>query len=465
MSHVAIVLAAGLGTRMRSDTPKVAHLVAGRPIIQWVLDAVRATEPARIMVVVGHGADVTRPLLGEGVETCLQAEQLGTGHAVQVALDALGDLGADSVLVVPGDTPLVTGAVLTTLTEVHRTTSSEMTLLTAHASDPTGYGRIVRDEGGAVRGIVEHRDANAEQRTITEINAGMYVFTGAALTEAVAGLDAANAQGELYLPDVVETSVARGLPVEGVLVDESVVVGVNSQRQLAEAAGLLRKRILRGFMDDGVQVMDPDRVYIDAGCTVEAGAVLYPGVHLEGKVSVGTGAVVGPDVFAVDSTIGDGSRVWYSVLRGADVGSNCEVGPFASLRPGTRLGDGSKAGTFVETKNTALGPGAKVPHLSYMGDAEIGAGANIGAGSITCNYDGYEKHQTIIGEAAFIGSDTMLVAPVTVGDGAVTGAGSAITHDVAPGDLAVERSQQRTVPGYAERRAARYRAKRAEEGR
>jgi bifunctional UDP-N-acetylglucosamine pyrophosphorylase/glucosamine-1-phosphate N-acetyltransferase len=271
-----------------------------------------------------------------------------------------------------------------------------------------------------------------------------------------------NSQGELYLTDVVADLAGQGIAVRSV--DPVEVVGVNSHADLALVDARLRRRINTGLMESGVWMLDPDRTYVDATVTVEPGARLYPGTHLEGGSIVRAGATVGPDTLVVDSEVGEEAMVRYSVVREARVGPGADVGPYASLRPGTVLEDGSKVGTFVETKNTTVGQGAKVPHLSYMGDAVIGARANIGAGTITCNYDGYEKHPTVIGEAAFIGSDTMLVAPVTVGDGAVTGAGSVITSDVAPGALAVERSAQKEVPGYSERRAARHRAKDAEEG-
>lgn len=463
MSHVVIVLAAGLGTRMKSGLVKVAHPVAGRPMLSWMLDAVAATHPQRTMVVLGHGADVVASFLPDTVEWCIQPEQRGTGHAVQVALGALGDLDGADVLIVPGDAPIMVGDVLEELVSVHTAGGSAVTLLASTVSDPFGYGRIIRDQDGSVVAVIEERDANDEVRSINEINAGMYVFDSTLLASHVASLKASNDQGELYLTDVVEEAVKAGQPVAAVSVPEESVLGVNSQQQLAEAALVIRDRIIRQMMGAGVRVIDPTRVYVDATVTVDPGVTIYPGVHLEGATTVGAGTVLGPDVYSHDSVIGADSHVWYSVLRGARVGDNCEVGPFASLRPGTVMAANSKVGTFVETKNTTVGEGSKVPHLSYIGDATLGRGVNVGAGSITCNYDGYQKHETHIGDGAFIGSDTMLVAPVSIGDGAVTGAGSTITQDVEPGGLAVERSEQRTIPGYAERRAARYRAARAEE--
>jgi bifunctional UDP-N-acetylglucosamine pyrophosphorylase/glucosamine-1-phosphate N-acetyltransferase len=363
--------------------------------------------------------------------------------------------------VLPGDTPLITGEALQDLLKHHDERSAGVTMLTAEIEDPTGYGRVVRDADG-VTAIVEHRDADEETRGIREINAGMYVFDGENLAADLASLQPENAQAELYLTDVIGTVARRGQLVSAVVVEEEVVAGINTHEQLAQAAKVARRRILSQLMLDGVSVMDPERTYIDAAVEIEAGAVIYPGCHLEGATRIASGAAVGPDVFAADSVIGAGSRVWYSVLRGADVGDNCDVGPYASLRPGAVLRSDAKAGTFVELKKTVVGEGAKVPHLSYMGDATVGAGANVGAGTITCNYDGYEKNATEIGEGAFIGSSTMLVAPVSIGDRAVTGAGSVITEDVPAGDLGVERSQQRNIVGYAARRAERYRRSRSE---
>jgi bifunctional UDP-N-acetylglucosamine pyrophosphorylase / glucosamine-1-phosphate N-acetyltransferase len=456
MSLRAIVLAAGRGTRMKSDRPKVLFPVAGRPLLAWVLDAVTAAGPDEVVVVVGHGADEVRATLPAGVAAVLQEPQLGTGHAMMVALEAMGDVRADTILVVPGDTPLVRPETLRGLVAAQAGVNGA--LLTTVMPDPTGYGRV-RREGGRVVGIVEHRDATPEQLEISEVALSTYAFAGGALAAGLAGLGRGNDQGEYYLTDVVAALAAEG-EVRGVAVaDPAEVQGVNSHAQLAALAAEVRRRLNTSWMAAGVEMLDPDRVYLDAGVTLAAGARLYPGVHLEGRTTVAAGAEVGPDVFAVDSVIGPGSRVWYAVLRGAEVGEGVQVGPFASLRPGTRLEAGSKVGTFVETKATAVGRGSKVPHLSYIGDTVIGEGSNIGAGTITCNYDGREKHRTVIGDRVFIGSDTMLVAPVEIGDEATTGAGSVITKDVAAGALAVERGQQREVPGYAARQAKKARKK------
>ncbi|NNF87269.1 MAG: bifunctional UDP-N-acetylglucosamine diphosphorylase/glucosamine-1-phosphate N-acetyltransferase GlmU, partial [Acidimicrobiia bacterium] len=384
----------------------------------------------------------------------VQEEQNGTGHAVLVALEALGDVEGDSVIVVPGDTPLITSATLSRLIDAHHAAEPSITLLTTHLPDPTGYGRIVRDDAGEVVGIVEERDADDEQRRIDEVGVSMYAFAGGELVRALNQVGTANDQGEMYLTDVIGILAGEGAPIAAVAAPAPEVSGVNSHDQLAAVGRLLRARLNERWMRDGVSMLDPDRVYLDSTVELAAGVVLMPDVHLQGSTSVAAGAQVGPSVFAEDSSIGPGARVWYSVLRGADVGESAEVGPFASLRPGTVLGPETKAGTFVETKNTTLQRGSKVPHLSYMGDAEIGEDSNIGAGTITCNYDGFEKHRTTIGDRVRIGSDTMLVAPVEIGDDAWTGAGSTITKDVSPGALGVERSHQQEIPDYAARRNA-----------
>lgn len=451
MSVRAVVLAAGRGKRMRADMPKVLFEVAGRPLVAWVVDAVAAAGVDDITVVVGHGGDAVAGVLPEGVGTAVQEEQLGTGHAVMAALQEMGDVSGSTVLVVPGDTPLLQAGSLQALLETHAATGAAATLLTAEMSDPTGYGRVVRD-GDRVSAIVEERDTDEAQRAIREVAVSTYAFDGDALTGALAVIGRDNAQGEYYLTDAIGVIAGTGLVAAVAGADAQEVQGVNSLDHLAAVACTMRERIILRWMRAGVWVQDPARTYIDAGVTLEPGARIYADVHLEGGTTVAAGATVGPDVFAVDSTIGPGARVWYSVLRSAEVGEDAEVGPYASLRPGTVMAAGSKIGTFVETKATVVGPGSKVPHLSYMGDATIGERSNIGAGTITCNYDGYHKHPTVIGDRVRIGSDTMLVAPVEIGDDGWTGAGSVISKNVSPGALAVERSAQREMPGYAARR-------------
>lgn len=452
MSVRAIVLAAGQGTRMKSDLPKVVHEAAGRPLVNWVVDAARGARPHEIVVVVGHRADLVREVLPDDVATAVQEEQRGTGHAVMQALEALGDVSGDTILVLPGDSPLFRPESLAALVDTHHTSGNDATLLTAVVDEPFGYGRVLR-EGEQVVGIVEENDASDEQRAITEIAVSTYVFSGDALARGLAAIGNDNAQGEYYLTDVIGVLAADGGVGAVAAADPADVQGVNSHDQLASAAAELRSRINLHWMREGVWIQDPARTYIDAGVTLEPGARLLAGVHLEGATSVAAGAEIGPDTFVRDSTVGAGAHVWYAVVRGAEIGEGATVGPYASLREGTVMGPESKVGTFSETKKTTLGRKAKVPHLSYMGDATVGDEANIGAGTITCNYDGIHKHRTVIGDRAFIGSDTMLVAPVEIGDDAYTGAGSVISRDVAPGALAVERSAQKEIPDYARRRA------------
>jgi bifunctional UDP-N-acetylglucosamine pyrophosphorylase/glucosamine-1-phosphate N-acetyltransferase len=461
MSLIVVVLAAGQGTRMKSDLPKVLHAAAGRTLLDWALQAIRGLEPERTVVVVGHEAERVARSLPEWAEPVIQERQLGTGHAVTVALESLSDLtDDDTVLIAYGDMPLVTSELFRAAAAARLGRVASM--VTFESEDPTGYGRVVRDDSGTFERVVEEKDASSQEREITEVNAGIYAFSGSALRLALGKVATDNAQGEYYLPDVLPILIRAGEQVATVSADSMEVSGVNSQDQLADADAELRRRINRNWQQKGVWMQDPDRVYIEDSVELAPRVRLYPGVHLEGRTRVAEGAVIGPDTFVVDSTIGSGARVWYSVLRSAQVGEEAEVGPYASLRPGTILESRSKAGTFVEIKNSRVGEGAKVPHLSYMGDAQIGARANVGAGSITCNYDGYEKHETVIGEGAFIGSDTMLVAPVVIGPGAFTGAGSVITRDVDAGSLAVERSHQQEIPGYAARREERHRSKASE---
>jgi bifunctional UDP-N-acetylglucosamine pyrophosphorylase/glucosamine-1-phosphate N-acetyltransferase len=450
-----IVLAAGQGTRMKSSQPKVLFDLGGRPLLSWILDAVASTAPDRVAVVVGHEADRVRAVLPDGIIPVLQAEQLGTGHATALALDALGNnLGAD-VLVLPGDTPLLDAATLAALLATHRADGNAATLVTTHLDDPAGYGRVCRDGSRRVTAVIEDRDAGPEELAITEVNAAMYVFSSPGLRGLLDRLDPSNAQGEFYLTDVVGLLVAAGERVGAVAAPIADVRGINSMHDLAVAGRELRLRINRRWMDLGVWMLDPDRVYIDASVELTPGVRIYPGVHLEGATRVAAGAEIGPDVHARDAVVGEDASVRYAVLEGCKVGPNVQVGPYARLRPGTVLEAGSKAGTFVELKKARVGAGSKVPHLSYVGDADIGADSNIGAGSITCNWDGFEKHTTTIGDGVFIGSDTMLVAPVEVGDGAYTGAGSVITRNVSPDALAVERSQQKEITDYAARRRRR----------
>jgi bifunctional UDP-N-acetylglucosamine pyrophosphorylase / glucosamine-1-phosphate N-acetyltransferase len=457
MSTAAVVLAAGKGTRFRSERAKVLHPVAGRTLLRWVLEALRPLALDRVVVVVGHqGADVAKEAEAAGLAglvTVEQTEQRGTGHAVRCAVDAGALANVDTALVLAGDAPLLTAEPLQALLQAHGDAAA--TILTAHLDDPTGYGRVIRGPDGSVAGIVEQRDATPEQQAITEANTSIYAFAVGPLTRELRALSADNDQGEEYLTDVVAPLADDG--VGAVATDPEQALGVNDRAQLAEAAARLRRRILQSHMLAGVSVEDPASTYVGPEVELEADVRLLPGTHLEGRTRVAAGAVIGPDSRLVDAHVEAGATVTYSVVVESSVGPRAAVGPFSYLRPQTRLDEQAKAGAFVEMKNSTVGAGSKVPHLSYVGDTTIGKGANVGAATVTVNYDGFEKHATVIGDGARIGSDTMLVAPVTVGRDAYTGAGSVITQDVPDGALAIERTEQRNVEGYAERKAARHR--------
>jgi bifunctional UDP-N-acetylglucosamine pyrophosphorylase/glucosamine-1-phosphate N-acetyltransferase len=453
-SLAVVVLAAGKGKRMKSELPKVLHGICGRPLIDYVMDAVSPLEAGEVVVVVGAEPDAIRAELGEGVTYVEQVEPKGTGHAVVMALDALGP-EFEELLVLPGDSPLITPDTLAALVEARRREDAAASLLSTRLEKPTGYGRVVRDADGFVERIVEEADAGEVERAIKEVNACTYAFERALLEPALANLTTANAQGEYYLTDVVESLVAGRLRVCAVKCPAEEALGVNDREQLAEAAAVARARINRSLMLDGVTIVDPGRTYIDFGVEVGRDTVIMPLVFITGASRIGGDCLIGPCTAINESSMGDGCRVEFSWLDGCELAEGVTVGPYSRIRKGTRLGPSSKAGSFVEMKNTVVGEGSKVPHLSYMGDAEIGEGANVGAGSITCNFDGESKHRTVIGDRAFLGSDTMLIAPVRVGDDAVTGAGSTIYEDVPDGSLAIERSEQKIIPGWRARKGKR----------
>ncbi|NAS26631.1 bifunctional UDP-N-acetylglucosamine diphosphorylase/glucosamine-1-phosphate N-acetyltransferase GlmU [Herbidospora sp. NEAU-GS84] len=450
-----IVLAAGEGTRMKSTTPKVLHEVCGRTLVGHMLHAAQELDPERMIVVVGHAREQVQGHLSAAfpaVVPVVQEQQNGTGHAVRVVLENVGVIDG-TVLVVYGDTPLLRGSTLAGLLERHAADGNAVTVLTAHVPDPTGYGRIVRGDDGAVLAIVEHKDATPEQLAIDEMNSGVYAFDGALLADAVKRVSSANSQGEEYLTDVLSILREEGHRVGAhVAADHVEVEGVNNKAQLAFVRRVLNDRILHDHMINGVTIVDPASTWIDADVTLEADAVIHPGTQLHGSSSVGAGAEVGPATTLTDTVVGAGAVVRNAVCDSAEIGPGASVGPFAYLRPGTRLGAKGKIGTYVETKNAVIGAGSKVPHLSYVGDATIGEGANIGAATVFVNYDGVEKHHTTVGDHARVGSDTMLVAPVTIGDGAYTAAGSVIVNDVPPGAMAVARGRQRNVEGWVIRR-------------
>ena len=455
MSATALILAAGEGTRMKSALPKVGHRVLGVPIVTHVVEATRAAGVDRVVVVTGHGADTVESLLADAnVTFARQHERLGTGHAVMCALEVMGDL-TGPVVVLAGDVPLIRAGTIARLIETQQSAGAACVLLSAIFPDPTGYGRIIRAADGSVRAIVEHKDLAADQLGIAEGNVGIYCFDGAALSAHLHRLETANSQAEYYLTDIIGLFVAEGLGVEAVVtddVDESH--GVNSRVQLAEVTRVLQRRINEEHMLAGVTMTDPTLVWVGPHVEIGRDTVIEPMTFLLGDTAVGEACTLGPDTRITDSRVGAGCVVDSSIVVGATLADRVQVGPRAYLRPGTSMGEASKAGTSVELKNAHVGAGSKVPHLSYVGDAEIGVGVNIGAGTITCNYDGMRKHRTVVGDGAFVGSDTMLIAPVEIGPGAVVGAGSAIAHDVPADALAVERTEQRVIEGWAARRRA-----------
>ncbi len=463
MSRAAVILAAGKGTRFRSELAKVLHPVAGRSMLRWVLEAIRPLDLDRIVVVIGHqAAAVTAEAAAAqlpGLITATQSEQLGTGHAVLQALPHLGDM--DEILILPGDLPLIDTASLEALSASKVGHAAAM--LTMTLTNPSGFGRVIRSEDNAIARIVEHRDASRSELEIDEVNTSIYAFDATVLADELTRLTTHNDQGEQYLTDVIAPiSTAGGVAgatacaelYEGVewQSEQQSLAGVNDRAQLALAGAVLRRRIVRAHQLAGVSVLDPSTTYIGPLVELAPDAVILPGTHLEGKTVVAGGAQVGPNSRLVDTRVDGGATVTYTVALGAHIGVGAMVGPFTYLRPGAVLQPRSKAGAYVEIKSSTVGEGSKVPHLSYIGDTTIGSNSNIGAATVTVNYDGYRKHRTVIGDNVRIGSDTMLVAPVKIGDNAYTGAGSVITSDVPDGALAVERTDQRTIPGYAERR-------------
>jgi bifunctional UDP-N-acetylglucosamine pyrophosphorylase/glucosamine-1-phosphate N-acetyltransferase len=452
MSTAALILAAGEGTRMKSGLPKVAHPVLGVPMISLVLAAAREAGCDPVVVITGHGADAVEALIPG--ETCARQDpRLGTGHAVMCGEAALAGFEG-SLLVLSGDAPLMRPATLRALVAAREDDGAAMSVLTARIPDPA-LGRIVRGSDGSVVGIVEAKDATPEQSAIDEVNTGTYCFDARMLFEHLHRLQTGNAQGEYYLTDIVSVVRSEGLSVAAVTTQDAAEgMGVNTRVQLAEATRLLQRRVNETHMLAGVTMTDPALVWIAPTVRIGRDVVVEPMTFLSGDTSVADGATIGPSSRVHDSEIGPRARIDSSVVTGVTVGPDASVGPMGFLRPGTHLEARAKTGAFVEVKNSRIGEGSKVPHLSYIGDAEIGSDVNIGAGSITCNYDGRGKHVTVIGDGAFIGSDTMLVAPVTVGERAVTGAGSAIAKDVPPGALGIERTGQRNVEGWADRKAA-----------
>lgn len=449
---VTVILAAGKGTRMKSVLPKVLHQAAGKPMVQHVIDAARLAGARRNIVVVGFGAELVRSALRGKVEIVVQAEQLGTGHAVRMA-EPLLKAEHGTVMVLCGDTPLLTGALLSRLYEAHKKARAKATVLTAIMPDATGYGRVIRSTTGAVEKIVEDKDATDEERKVQEVNSGIYCFAADALFSALAEVNCDNAQGEYYLPDVLSILREKGEKIWAVAAEDyEETLGVNSRVQLSAAEKILRRRKNLALMESGVTLMNPDTTFIDADVAVGRDTVIYPFTWIEGASSVGAACVLGPSSRFSDTKIGNEVTAQFVYAHECEIGDGVIIGPYVHLRPQTKLAAQVKVGNFVEVKNSVIGEGSKLPHLQYIGDCDMGSGVNMGCGTITVNYDGKEKHRTTVGNGAFVGCNTNLVAPVTVGDGAYVAAGSTITKNIPPGDLAVARAPQKNIPHWAEKR-------------
>lgn len=453
MNPTVVILAAGLGTRMKSDLAKALHALAGRPLIQHVLNAAAGVEPEKIILVLGHQADKVRSAVGEyRPEIVLQAEQLGTGHAVQQATEAFST-GADPVLVLCADTPLITSKTLQDVVDLHQKSRATITLVTAKVDNPFGYGRVVRGKSGVMR-VVEEKDATAAQKKIQEVNAGIYCFDRKFLLSSLMALGKNNAQGEYYLPDTIELAKKKKHHVSAFLCrDSHEVMGVNSRFDLSQAEAILRRRINRQWMLEGVTMVDPDTVFVGNDVRLGRDVVIYPNVMIEGGTTVGNGCVIYPGTRIVNSVIAEKVIVKdCSVIEDSEIASLAIIGPFAHLRPGSVIGPRARIGNFVEVKKSTIGEGSKASHLTYIGDATVGRDVNIGAGVIICNYDGYDKHPTVIEDNVFVGSDSQLVAPVKIGRGALVAAGSTITGDVPADALAISRVPQEIREGFASRR-------------
>ncbi|GAB2596578.1 bifunctional UDP-N-acetylglucosamine diphosphorylase/glucosamine-1-phosphate N-acetyltransferase GlmU [Kribbella endophytica] len=453
-----IVMAAGQGTRMKSATPKVLHEIGGRSLVGHAVVTARALAPEHLVVVVGTGREQVEAHLAEvdaDVRTAVQEQQLGTGDAVRAGLTAVPADFDGTVVVTSGDVPLLAAETLLELIGEHDKQGNAVTVLTARVPDPTGYGRILPGPNGTVAGIVEHKDATPEQRQIDEINAGIYAFDAATLRDGLSQLTTDNAQGELYLTDVLAIARGDGKRVGAWVIEDAMQTeGVNDRVQLATLRAELNRRTLDTLMRSGVTIVDPSTTWVDQTVELDQDVTLLPNTQLHGATTVATGAVIGPDTTLTDVQVGEGASIIRTHGSSALIGAGASVGPFAYLRPGTSLGVKGKIGTFVETKNAAIADGAKVPHLSYAGDATIGEGANIGAGTIFANYDGVKKHHTTVGRYAFVGSNSVLVAPVSIADGAYIAAGSAIDQPVGAGEIAVARGRQRNIKGWVARKRA-----------
>lgn len=449
---MTVVLAAGKGTRMKSALPKVLHRVGGKTMLQHVLDAATAAGSEKNVVVVGFGGEQVKEAIGSQAEFVEQAEQLGTGHAVMQAQSLLKDF-AGTVMVLCGDTPLLEAGLLHKLYTAHKHSGAQATVLTAVMPDATGYGRIIRTVDGAVLKIVEQKDANAEELKVQEVNSGIYCFEAQALLDSLGQLSCDNAQGEYYLTDVLEILNKKDKKVWAVVADDfESTLGINSRAQLANAEKILRRRKNIELMENGVTIMDPATTFIDAQVTVGRDTVIYPFTWLEGATVIGENCQIGPNSYFTDVKVGDHVKAIFSYAHECEIADDVTIGPYVHLRPAAKLEQGVKVGNFVEVKNSTVGKETKLPHLTYIGDSDIGAGVNMGCGCITVNYDGRQKYRTIVGDHAFVGCNTNLVAPVEVGEGAYIGAGSTITKNVPADALGIGRARQTNIEKWQNRR-------------
>ena len=448
---VAVILAAGKGTRMRSKYPKVLHKVGGKPMLQHVIDAATVAGCDEKVVIVGHEAELVEKMVGSQGKIALQAEQLGTGHAVMQTAEALKGF-TGTALILCGDTPLLEGEELKKFCEAHKASGAAATVLTAVMDDPFGYGRIVRDEKGNVQAIVEQKDATEAQKAIKEINTGIYCMECPLMFDVLATLTNDNAQGEYYLTDVLEKLNQAGQKVGGVITEDSdMVMGINSRKQLSVAEGVMRQRILDKLMDSGVTIMDPASTFIEGSVKIGRDTIIYPYTWLEGSTVIGEDCEIGPNARFTNVKIGNDNHLQFIYGHDCEVKNHVTAGPYVHLRPDTVISDGVKIGNYVEVKNSNVGEGTKLPHLTYIGDSDIGSGVNMGCGCITVNYDGKKKHRTIIGDNAFVGCNTNLVAPVTVQANTYIGAGSTITKEVPENALGIARAKQKNIEGWAEK--------------
>lgn len=447
----AVVLAAGKGTRMKSSLYKVLHPVCGKPMVEHVVENMEQLGVEKIVTVVGHGAEVVQSELGDRSEYALQTEQLGTAHAVLQAEASLANLDGTTI-VICGDTPLITADTMNDLLNHHKQTGAKATILTALADDPTGYGRIIRAEDGSVKSIVEQKDASIEEQRVNEINSGTYCFDNDALFKSLKLVKNENAQGEYYLPDVIEILQKEGEVISAFAAkDFDEILGINDRIALSQAEQIMRARIAHHHMREGVTIIDPQNTYISSDAIIGADTVIQPGVMIEGKTIIGEQCTIGPNSHIVSSKIGNGTTIHSSVILSSEVGDHTAIGPFAHIRPQTEVGNDVKIGNFVEVKKSSVGNGSKISHLSYMGDASIGTNVNIGCGTITVNYDGKNKFKTTIEDDAFVGCNSNLIAPVTIGNKAYVAAGSTITKDVPGEALAIGRARQENKEGYVKK--------------